>query len=110
MSIIDINNPPSAPDSDLDSDLSNQHLFTIADSALEEIAPGDWVDVDPSALPPDPNWGMSFQVVNVYPNENVGLQAVGILITSDGGQTYSETQLSASWVTNNFRRVPNSQL
>ena len=107
--IFDINNPPSTPDSSLDSAVNLTQLFTIEDSTLQPIAPGDWVDVDPSCLNKDINWSYSFQVCNVYPNVQPGLQAVGILVSNDNGETYEEVQLSASWITNNFRRVPRQE-
>lgn len=102
--IFDINNPPSQPDSDLDPDMTNATDFTLADGTLLSIAPGDWVDVDPAYINPDPNWGFSFQVCNVYPDAG----AVGILILVDPvNDTYSESQLTVNpEVTNNFRRVP----
>jgi photosystem II stability/assembly factor-like uncharacterized protein len=109
MTVFDINNPPSVPDSDLDPDLANDATFTIQNSTKRSIAPGDWVDVDQSAISSDVSWGFSFQVCNIYPSEYIGAQAVGILVSSDGGQTYSETQLSCSWVTNSFRRSPEVQ-
>jgi photosystem II stability/assembly factor-like uncharacterized protein len=106
MAIFDILNPPAVPDSDLDPDLGNDAKFTIQNSTKRMIAPGDWVDVDPGAISADPSWGFSFQVCNIYPSEYIGAQAVGILVSGDGGQTYAETQLSCSWVTNTFRRIP----
>lgn len=109
MSIYDVNNPPAVPDSTLDSDTSLEAVFTVQGDLLVAIAPGDWVDVDPSVMPADPNWGFSFQVSNVYPNENPNLQQVGVQITQDDGATYFEVGLDTrAWVQNNFRRVPNS--
>lgn len=106
MSVFDIANPPATPDSDLDSDLTNAHNFSIENANVVSIAPGDWVDVDPNALTEDPTWGFSFQVCNVYPNADVGQQQVGILYSTDNGTTYAEIQLATAWVTNNFRRQP----
>lgn len=105
MAMIDVLNPPTAPDSELDPDLSLEHLFPVNGTSGEHcmIAPGDWVDVNPSAIWSDPDWGFSFQVVNVYPEEN----QVGILVMDSWwSQTYSESMLSTDWITNNFRRVP----
>lgn len=95
----DTSNPPSQPDSDLNSDMSQAADYAIQGGTVN-IAPGDWVDVDPEYINPDPNWGYSFQVCNMYPN------AVGILVMDDPvAGTYSESQLSPMECTNNFRRV-----
>lgn len=102
----DPQNPPSFPDSSLNSDLTTCASFILEDSGIETICAGDWVDVDPSALDPDPNWGYSFQVMDVNPNVEPAYSTVSILITQDEGETYFATDLSASWVQNNFRRVP----
>lgn len=108
MSVFDVANPPLVPDSTLDSDMAKVQTFPIQAGLYVPIAPGDWVDVDPSCLPPDPTWGSSFQVSNVYPDENENIAAVGILITEDAGETYFETSLSAkAWIQNNYRRVQN---
>lgn len=56
-------------------------------------------DVPDSDL--DPMWGMSYQVCNTYENN-----LVGILASSDGGETYSETVLSTQNILNNYRRMP----
>lgn len=105
--IFDVNNYPAKPDSDLDPALSLSKEFTIADSNVEDIAPGDWVDVDPSNISPDPDWGYSFQVCNVYPDDSV----IGILVClnpseEEANRVYAETCLSPSVISNNFRRVP----
>jgi hypothetical protein len=107
MAVFDINNYPAQPDSNLDSDLSLSAAFVIQDEGTQDIAPGDWVDVDESSISPDPMWGFSFQVCNVYPDYNV----IGILFCLNPGETeenrvYAETCLSPSVITNNFRRVP----
>jgi hypothetical protein len=100
--IFDVANPPAQPDSNLDPDLTREQSFTIQDSSSKAIAPGDWVDVDPAVINPDPIWGYSFQVCNVYPEAG----AVGILVMVDPvNDVYAETQLSAAAVTNNFRRM-----
>lgn len=110
MSVFDVNNYPAQPDSDLDPDLTKSAGFTIQDGMVEDIAPGDWVDVDDSVIAPDPDWGFSFQVCNVYPQEEL----IGILVclnpaAAPEDRTYAETCLSPSTVTNNFRRVPRNQ-
>lgn len=101
--MFDVQNPPSVPDSDLDSDMSLVQTFSVVGGVSLDIAPGDWVDVDPQYINPDPNWGFSFQVSNVYPEAG----AVGILILVDPMQDiYAECQLTVNpMVTNNFRRV-----
>jgi hypothetical protein len=98
-------NPPTVPDSSLDSYLPSAQTLQIQPDPndgqmAQSIAQGDWVDVDPAVGLNDPQWGYSFQVINLYPN------AVGVLYSSDGGQTYSETQVSEAGLTDNFRRVP----
>ena len=103
--IFDIYNPPLCADSSLDSDLSITQDYTIADAGTESISPGDWVDVD--VLPKDPDWGYSYQVCNLYPNY------VGVLILQNPMDDpaiwyYSETQVSPSSITENFRRVSRS--
>lgn len=98
--IFDVLNPPATPDSDLDPDLSLEVGFTIEDNRTCMIAPGDWVDVDASYLPADPEWGSSHQVCNVYPWS----MSIGVLIHLGGG-FYYETTLDTSFVSNNFRRV-----
>lgn len=111
MSVFDINNVPSQPDSDLDPDLGRSAVFVIADEEEQDIAPGDWVDIDPTYISPDPEWGYSFQVCAVYPNENLNQAYVGILVclnptAEPEERVYAETALSPSTITNNFRRVP----
>jgi len=98
-------NPPTVPDSELDSYLPSAQTLDISPDTndgqmAQQICQGDWVDVDPSIGMNDPTWGLSFQVVNLYPG------AVGVLASSDGGVTYAETQISAAGLTDNFRRVP----
>lgn len=101
MATFDVNNPPAIPDSDLDSDLALVQNYTIANGATQDIAPGDWIDVDPSVINPDPVWGFSFQVCNMYPN------AIGMLVMVDPvNDGYAETQLTPSCITNTFRRLP----
>lgn len=107
MAIFDVNEYPEQPDSDLDPDLSKAESFEIADEGTQLIAPGDWVDVDPSVISPDPEWGFSFQVCNVYPNDGV----IGILVCLNPSgepenRTYAETCLTPATITNSFRRVP----
>lgn len=109
-SVFDVNNPPAFPDSDAESDVSLEKNFTIEstaiDSQLQPIAPGDWIDLDPNVLWPDPTWGWSFQVCNVYWNANANLQQVGILFSFDDGMSYEEVDLDTkAWVQNNFRKV-----
>lgn len=106
--IFDVNNPPAQPDSTLDSDVALAQIMPIQGDQQVSIAPGDWVDVDPSCLPADPNWGYSFQVASVTPNANPNLAVCTILVSMDQGQTYQQVDLSSAyWVQNNFRRVPN---
>lgn len=100
--IFDVASPPAQPDSGLDPDLSREQSFTIQGNVTKMVAPGDWVDVDVSVINPDPIWGYSFQVCNVYPEAN----AIGILVMVDPvNDVYAETQLSAPCITDNFRRV-----
>lgn len=101
--IFDVANPPAQPDSELEPDLSLANSFPLADGSSLSIAPGDWVDVDPQYVSPDPDWGSSFQVCNVYPDAS----AVGVLIMTDPiNKGYTESQLTVNpEVTNNFRRV-----
>lgn len=100
--MFDIANPPAQPDSDLDSDTSLEQTYVIAGSVSKAIAPGDWVDVSQDVINPDPIWGYSFQVCNMYQEAN----AVGILVLVDPvNDVYAETQLSAPCITNNFRRL-----
>lgn len=103
MSIFDINNPPSSPDSDLDSDLSRVRTITIADDVEKEIAPGDWIDVNESATAPDPLWGFSFQVVG-FDTVN-GIDYVMCLVQDPNTLEYIPTAFTPALITNNFRRV-----
>lgn len=101
MAVFDVLNPPNEPDSYIDPDLSLEQAFNIQGSLSVNIAPGDWVDVDPVVMWSDVNWGMSFQVCNVY-NDN----SVGILVLYDPlTNSYGETTLDGSWIQNNFRHV-----
>jgi hypothetical protein len=101
MSVFDVNNPPSQPNSDLDPDLTLETPFAIADGKSVNIAPGDFVDVMPGILSPDPEWGLSYQCANIYPN------AIGILVMTDPfEQQYTECQLSPEIITNCYRRMP----
>ena len=101
--IFDTSNPPAQPDSSLDPDLTQAYDFDMGDGTTLNIAPGDWVDVDPAYIGEDPTWGFSYQVCNMYPDAG----AVGILVSADDGVTYSESQLTVNpEVTNNYRRVP----
>lgn len=104
---IDPNNLPSAPDSSLDSDLTTLQTCQIQDDPndgndQQGICVGDWVDIDPSVGMSDPEWGLSFQVMALYPG------AVGVLYSPDAGNMvpYYETQVSFAAITDNFRRVP----
>jgi hypothetical protein len=104
--IIDINNLPVVPDSDLDSDTAASQVFDIQPDAYDGltsviISLGDWVDVDEAIGLKNADWGYSFQVVGLYPS------AVGILV-DDGEGNYYESQLTPSSVTNVFRRVGRS--
>lgn len=101
MSVFDVNNPPTFPDSDLDSDLALDTEFFIEDGRPCMIAPGDWVDVDVGYLPPDPVWGSSHQVCNIYPESS----SIGVLVYEPIDDFYFETTLDAGFVSNNFRRV-----
>lgn len=92
--------PPDIPDSDLDPDLSTEKTYDCKNFRLN-IACGDWIDVDEGVISLDPMWGMSFQVCNTYDNN-----LVGILVSQDGGETYSETVLSTQNILNNYRRMP----
>lgn len=105
--IIDPGNLPTQPDSSLDSDLATVQKVEIQPDPndgqiLQNIAVGDWVDIDPAVGMSDPVWGYSFQVMTVYPS------AVGVLYSPDGGNMvpYFETQVSFAALTDNFRRVP----
>lgn len=102
MAVFDVANPPFACDSYLDSDLSLAMTFNVQGGISVDIAPGDWVDVDPSAMWPDDNWGMSFQVCNVYNGGDIGILVLYDPLT---GQ-YGETTLSQGWIQNVFRHVP----
>lgn len=109
MAIFDVGNYPAQPDSNLDPDLSLKQSFVINDGGIQEIAPGDWVDVLEEAITADPVWGFSFQVCNVYPQYGV----VGVLYCINPGaaeidRVYAETCLSPEIITNNFRRVARS--
>lgn len=103
MPVFDINNIPSVPDSDLDSDLSRVRTITIANDVEKEIAPGDWVDVLESAVAPDPVWGFSFQVVG-FDTVN-SIDYVMCLIQDANTLEYSQQAFTPALITNNFRRV-----
>lgn len=106
--IFDVNNYPEFPDSNLDSDNSLKQIFTIAEGVQMEVAPGDWLDIDPGSITPDPDWGFSFQCCQVYPEFGV----VGILVCLNPteepmNRIYAETCVSPSLITNIFvRKAP----
>jgi len=100
MAMIDINNLPGAPDSDLDSDMSISGLFTTAGSVERTIRLGDWADVAPNIFNADPEWGWSYQIVGV----DEGAQEVVILVRNNSTLLYEQTNLSAACITNIFRR------
>lgn len=91
--IFDVSNPPAQPDSELDPDMSLAHSFPLADGTTLSISPGDWADVDPQYINPDPSW------------PDAG--AVGIMILTDPiNDGYTESQLTVNpEVLNNFSRV-----
>lgn len=104
--MIDANNLPAAPDSNLDSDLSTTQSYEIQPDVdgkmTQDISLGDWIDVDPAIGMEDPNWGFSFQVVGLNAN------SVTVLYSSDAGVSYSTTEVSAAGITNVFPRKPRS--
>jgi hypothetical protein len=102
MAVFDPANLPSQPDSTLDSAISLSKSMKIQGGATCDIAPGDWLDIDPAVCSPDPNWGYSFQCAQVYDDGSVD-----VLASMDNGNTYFPMNLGAGdWVQNNFRRVP----
>lgn len=100
--IIDLNNLPTEPDSDLDADISTAQICQIQPDSealtSQDICVGDWVDVDENIGFHDEEWGLSFLVVGIYPN------AVGILVRDPGTGLYGESQLSFPAITNVFTR------
>ena len=96
--MIDTNNLPDTPDSNLDSDLSQIKDYEIQ-CGMVGIAPGDWLDVDPCAGITDPDWGLSFQVMSTEQAE------LCILWLNDATGAYEQIFLSPGYITNNYRRV-----
>jgi hypothetical protein len=99
MATFDTSNPPAEPDSYLDPAAALERTYIFEDGSTHPISPGDWVDVVEYVGIYDKINGYSFQVCNLYD------EAVGVLVSSDGGETYAETQLSACCITNTFRRM-----
>lgn len=96
----DPDDPPLWPDESLDpnTDYEKSYVIPVLQATIK-IAPGDWVDVSTSGVPPDEKYGTSFQVCKTYDSY------IGILLSSDFGESYSETVLSPYWITNNYRKM-----
>lgn len=107
MAVFDVMNPPSVPDSDLESDVSLEKNITLGDLSVQPIAPGDWVDVMEGQAPPDPIWGMSYQVMSVYRSEGPPVvQNVTVMFYNAGETNYYIDGLDPVWMTGNYRKVP----
>lgn len=91
-----------APDSELDSDVSESDSFIIHDGSTVEIWKNDWLDIVENILPEDPYWGYALQVTRI---EDHTLFVRSYNQTED---LYEEVSLSPDCVTNVFRHVVKS--
>ena len=97
--IFDVNNLPAVPNPYLDSDLATIGSIVVQGGQSCNIAAGDWVGLDPIALPPDPLTGTLFQVTDVYAEAN----QIEVLVYAGPGVRYAETRVSGSLIRNVFR-------
>lgn len=110
MAIFDVNNPPSEPDSSLDSDITLEKNIIIAGSAIQPIAPGDWVDGTEGITPPDPLWGLSYQVMTVSRTEDPPSQQVNVMYWNPSEENYYIDGMDTSLIQGCFRRVMQVEL
>lgn len=90
-----------APESDLDTDPNEPgYTYTLPGGDTLNIKPNDWLDLDPMGIPPTPDWGSSFQVIET--REDV-VVVRGYNASLD---LYEPIAVSPNWILNNYRRVP----
>jgi len=89
------------PNFGLNSDLSSEKEFMIADNHIQKIAVGDWVMLVEGLIKPS-EFGNFYQVMSIYD------QSVGIIVLQEG-ENYQEVILSSNYIKNNFRKVAQGQ-
>lgn len=90
-----------APDSDLDSDNSQLASVVLNDGTSCEVWKNDWIDAAEGTVPPDPWWGLAFQISKIE-DGNIFIK----MMNSEG--EYEEIGFSPSLITNVFRHVEKS--
>lgn len=88
-----------APDSELDSDESQQVSAVLNDGSICIIYKNDWIDVLEGTIPPDPWWGYAFQVSRI---EDVSIFIKSMNVVSG---LYEEIGLDSCLITNVYRHV-----
>lgn len=76
--------------------------YTIANSLLQEIEVGDWVDFVEGIVDADPVWGLSFEVVDISDD----FQPVVLLFADKSDAERSPIPVDATIITGNYRKVP----
>lgn len=90
-----------APNSDLDSDPNDPGRDYVAQSGLTvNVKVNDWLDLDDKAIPLDPLWGSSFQVLECHEEEII------VRMYDAVTDLYQPMAVSPSLIMNNYRRVP----
>ena len=90
-----------APDSDIDSDNSQSATIILADGLSCTVWKNDWIDAAEGTVPPDPWWGLAFQISRIE-DGNLFIK----MMNSEG--IYEEVGFSPSLITNVFRHVEKS--
>ncbi len=74
-------------------------IFNVSGSKQIDIQPGDWVDLDSSFVTADPQWGFSFQVIDIDVEDNIWCNLWN-------GVEHEQATVSPSIILDNFRKVP----
>lgn len=90
-----------APDSEIDSDNTESAVVILADGLSCEVWKNDWIDAMEGTVPPDPWWGLAFQISKIE-DGNLFIK----MMNSEG--IYEEIGFSSQLITNVFRHVGKS--
>jgi hypothetical protein len=88
-----------APDSSLDAEEPGQY-YQVADGKFVLIHLNDFVDLDENAIPLDPIWGSSFQVMGLEPTEII-VRMLDVEL-----DLYKPVNVSPELINNSYVRSP----
>lgn len=88
-----------APNSELDSDSSQQISAILNDGSTCLIYKNDWIDILEGTIPPDPWWGYAFQISRI---EDL---SIFIKCMNQISEEYEEISLDSNLITNVYRHV-----